>query len=86
MCCVKFGTCEFLAEWGCDGRRLDQRCLADVLQVLDFRDAVVVDKVIVFLGGGEGSVDLLSQVFHAHVFVVTRGHCLHQLCCMLEKM
>lgn len=77
-------TCKFLAEWRCDGGGFDQRCLADVFQILDLRHTVVVDKVIVFFGRGEGSVDLVTQVLDAHVFVVTRRHRLHQLCCVLE--
>lgn len=77
-------TCEFLAEWRSDGGGFDQRCLANVLQILDLRHTVVVDKVIVFFGCGEGSVDLLGQVLNAHIFVVARRHRLHQLCCMLD--
>lgn len=73
-------TCEFLAERRCDGGGFDQRCLADVFQILDLRHAVVVDKVIVFFGCGEGSVDLVTQVLNAYIFVVARRHCLHQLC------
>lgn len=77
-------TCELLAEWRCDGGGFDQRCLADVLQIFDLRHAVVVDKVIVFFGCSEGSADLVAQVLHAHILVVTRRHCLRQLCCVLE--
>lgn len=77
-------TCEFLAEWRCDGSGSDQSCLADVFQILDFRHTVMIDKVIVFFGCSESSVDLVTQVLNAHVFVIARCHCLHQLCCVLE--
>lgn len=77
-------TCEFLAEWRCDGGGFDQSCLANVFYILDLRHAVVVDKVIVFSGCGEGSVYLVTQVLNAHIFVVSSRHRLHQLCCMLE--
>lgn len=78
-------TCEFLAEWRCDGSRFDQRCLANVLKLLDFGHAVVVDEVVVFFGGGEGSVDPLVQVFDAYVLVVSGGDGLHQLRCVLQR-
>lgn len=78
-------TCEFLAEWRCYGGGFDQRGLADVFQILDLRHAVMVDKVIVFFGCGEGSVDLVTQVLNADILVVMRRHCLHQLCCVLES-
>lgn len=77
-------TCEFLTEWRCDGGGSDQRCFADVFQIFDLGHAVVVDKVIVFFGCGEGSVDFIAQVLNAHILVVTRCHCPHQLCCVLE--
>ena len=53
-------TCEFLAEWRCDGSGFDQCGLADMLEILDFRNTVVVNKVVVFFGCGEGSVDLVT--------------------------
>lgn len=43
-------TCEFLAEWSCDGSCFDQRCLANMFKILDFGHAVVVDKIVVFFG------------------------------------
>lgn len=79
------GTCEFLAERRSDGGSFDQRCLANVLQVLDFRHPVVVDKVVVFFGCNQGPVDLISQVLNAHVLVVTSRHRLHQFCGVLER-
>lgn len=79
-----YRTCEFLADWRCDGSGFDQRCLANMLQVLDLRHTIMVDKVIVFFGCGEGTIYLVTQVLNAHVLVVTRCHRLHQLCCMLE--
>ena len=36
----------------------------------DLGDTVVVDEVVVFLGGGQGAVDLVTQVLDAHVLVV----------------
>lgn len=72
-------TCELLAERRGDGGGPDQRRLADVLQVLDLGDAVVVDEVVVFLGGGERAVDLVAQVLDADVLVVAGRHSLHQL-------
>lgn len=78
-------TCEFLTEWRCDGWRFDQRCLADMFQVFDFGHTVVVDKVIVLLGCSEGSIDLIGQVLHAHILVVTRSNGLHQLSCVLQS-
>lgn len=77
-------TCEFLAKWRCDGGGSDQRCLANVFQILDLRHAIVVDKVIVFLGCGESSIDPFSQVLNAHILVVARRHRLHQLCRVLD--
>lgn len=53
-------TCEFLAEGRCNRGSFDQRCFADGLQVLYFRDTVVVNKVIVLFGSGEGAVDLVG--------------------------
>ena len=77
-----YHTCEFLAEWHCDGSGFDQCCLADMLQILDVRNTVMVDKIVVFFGSGERSVDLVSQVLNAHVLVI-RGF--HQLFCVLER-
>lgn len=78
-------TCEFLAERSCDGRRFDQRRLANMFQILDVRHAVVVNKIVFFLGRGQGSVDPVTQVFDAYVLVVSRRHGFHQLCCVLTR-
>lgn len=43
-------TCEFLAEWSCDGSCFDQRCLANRFKILDFGHAVIIDKIVVFFG------------------------------------
>lgn len=67
----KYCTCEFLADWRCDGSGFDQRRLANMLQVLDLRDTVVVDKVIVFFSCGEGTIDLVTQVLNAYVLIIT---------------
>lgn len=71
-------TCELLADGRGDGGSFDQRCLADGLQVLHLGHAVVVDEVVVLLGRDECSVDLVAQVFDAHVLVVVRRHFGHQ--------
>lgn len=84
-CSIICLTCEFLAELSCDGGCFDQRRLANVFEILDFGHAVVVDKIVVFFGRGEGSVDPVTQVFDAHVLVVPRRHGLHQLCCVLHR-
>ena len=81
--CVWFLTGELVAERGGDGGGLDERSLADVLQVFDLGDAVVVDEVVVLLGGGQGAGDLVTQVLDADVLVVARRHRLHQLCRVL---
>lgn len=78
-------TCEFLAEWRCDGSCFDQRCLANVFELLDFGHAVVVDQIVVFFSGGEGSVDPVVQVFDAYVLVVSRRDGFHQLRCVLPR-
>lgn len=72
-------TCELLADGRGDGGGFDQRCLANGLQVLHLGHAVVVDEVVVLLGRDERSVDLVAQVFDAHVLVVVGRHLRHQL-------
>lgn len=56
-----------------------------MFKILDIGHAVVVDKIVVFFGRGEVSVDPVTQLFDADVLVVSRCHVFHQLCCVLQR-
>ena len=83
--CIRSLTSELGAERRCDGGSLDQRCLADVFQVFDLGDAVVVDEVVVLLGGRQSAADPIAQILHTDVLVIARRYSLHQLCSVLRE-
>lgn len=77
-------TYELLAEWCLNRSCFDERCFADVLQIFDLRHAVVVYKIVVFLCSCKRTVDLIRQIFHINIFIVSGSRRLHQLRGMLQ--
>lgn len=79
-------TGEFLAEGNNNWSRLHKTGFSNGLQIFQVRNPVMVNEVVVFFSSCKCTVDLVNQIFNIYIFIITRCHCFHQVCCMLKEI